>query len=527
MAASLQKSAESFKRMMEAGKESGSINQFLMDAQEHMSAWWELIRSTGSALNTLFTSGADEGLTLLTMLTGVVDKWNEWMQSVQGQASLDQFFADSISIMQAFTPILTGLRDMFSNLITEESIARFAELSSSIGVVLPVLGQLFSLLGQTGVINAAASLLAMLATAIEPMVPILSVIAGLIESTFGRLLTAIQPVIDILSTTLIGVFEAIAPSLDTFLVAFADGFAMVMEAVGPLIAALGPLLEAILPALFQALTPIIAVVAEVASAIATALVPIIEAVTPLMGSLIPLLVSLFVAFNPVLRVVTVLGPVLAAVAEPLGKLIAGVINFIAPALRFAFVVGEWIVKFLTVGKVIGTVIGWFGKKGSAIGQVAGVVGTKIGEMVTKFRGFGDRVRDIVMAIPNFFRSAMDSALGIVRGITDSMKGLFNNTIGRLPGMPKFAAGGITTGPSIVGEAGPEMVIPLTRSLPQIDPSVRAIAAMLRGQYDYKTASSTTTGPSKIVNANITVESPAANPAVVAEQVVNRLVAIRS
>jgi phage-related protein len=491
-----------------------------------MSAWWTLIRSTGSALNTLFKSGADEGLTLLTMLTGVVDKWNEWMQSVQGQASLDQFFANSIAIMQAFVPILTGIRDMFSNLITEDSIARFAELSESIGTILPVLGSLFSLLGQTGIINAAASLLAMLATAIEPMVPILSVIAGLIESTFARLLTAIQPVIDILSTTLIGVFEAIAPSLDTFLVAFADGFAMVMEAVGPLIAALGPLLEAILPALFEALTPIITVVAEVASAIATALVPIIEALTPLMNTLIPLLVSLFVAFNPVLRVVMVLGPVLAAVAEPLGKLIAGIINFIAPALEFAFVIGEWIVKFLTVGKVIGSVLGWFSKIGSAIGEAAGVVGTRIGDMIAKFLGFRDKVRDIVMSIPRFFVDAMVKAWNTVKSYIDKIKNAFSSMWSTVKSkIPFFAAGGITTGPSIVGEAGPEMVIPLTRPISQIDPSVRAIAAMLRGQNSDQVITGGTTGPTKIVINEIKVYAPSADPEAVAAQVVNRSVAM--
>jgi hypothetical protein len=106
---------------------------------------------------------------------------------------------------------------------------------------------------------------------------------------------------------------------------------------------------------------------------------------------------------------------------------------------------------------------------------------------------------------------------------------------KFPSIPKsisnlagklFASGGIATTATraIVGEAGPEAVIPLTRPLSQVDPSVRAMAAMLRGQGGQGTSTSTQ-GPTKVVNNTIEVYSAASDPEAVAVQIVNRSVAM--
>jgi histone H3/H4 len=94
------------------------------------------------------------------------------------------------------------------------------------------------------------------------------------------------------------------------------------------------------------------------------------------------------------------------------------------------------------------------------------------------------------------------------------------------GKNKKAAGGLVFAPTraIIGEAGPEAIIPLTRPLSQVDPSVRAMAALLRGQQKPKVgmAATATIGPSMTNNFNIT--SQAEDPRAVAAQVVNRLAA---
>jgi hypothetical protein len=87
----------------------------------------------------------------------------------------------------------------------------------------------------------------------------------------------------------------------------------------------------------------------------------------------------------------------------------------------------------------------------------------------------------------------------------------------------FGSGGLVTTPqrALIGEAGMEAVIPLSRPLSQIDPSVRSMAALLRGKADYATGTNGSAG--RVVNASITVNTPATDPVAVAQQVMNRAV----
>src|ERR1019366_8353865 len=58
----------------------------------------------------------------------------------------------------------------------------------------------------------------------------------------------------------------------------------------------------------------------------------------------------------------------------------------------------------------------------------------------------------------------------------SPSGFLTQVLRNAGGLPRFAEGGITTGPTIVGEAGPELVVPLP---PEID-AMRRQASVLRG-----------------------------------------------
>jgi hypothetical protein len=148
---------------------------------------------------------------------------------------------------------------------------------------------------------------------------------------------------------------------------------------------------------------------------------------------------------------------------------------------------------------------------------------KAGEWFNRLKKDGGSAMDALKAKIQPIIDAFNRVKGAVQGVIDKIKGI------KFPSMPSwlpgFAAGGITMGPSIVGEAGPEMVIPLTRPLSQVDPSVRAIAAMLRGQSSDQVIMGGSTSPTKIVNNEIKVYAPSADPEAVAAQVVNRSVAM--
>jgi len=103
-------------------------------------------------------------------------------------------------------------------------------------------------------------------------------------------------------------------------------------------------------------------------------------------------------------------------------------------------------------------------------------------------------------------------------ITDPRNGdVIASAAGAVAGL---ARGSITHGPMLswIGEAGPEAVVPLNRSLSQVDPSVRALSAFAQG-LDIPGK------PSKEKpTMNVTIVTPTKDPAAVAAEVFARVVA---
>jgi hypothetical protein len=87
--------------------------------------------------------------------------------------------------------------------------------------------------------------------------------------------------------------------------------------------------------------------------------------------------------------------------------------------------------------------------------------------------------------------------------------------------PKTAVGGIFTNAQtrLIGEAGPEAVVPLARNLSMVDPSVRWLSAIAQGKSD---CLATPTGKSVSAD-NWTIVSQSRDPETVAAEVFNRLV----
>jgi hypothetical protein len=108
--------------------------------------------------------------------------------------------------------------------------------------------------------------------------------------------------------------------------------------------------------------------------------------------------------------------------------------------------------------------------------------------------------------------------GVFGGNTESIMGsLFGDAV-------RMAAGGIANsttrlGNRIIGESGAEAVVPLSRPLGQVDPSVRMLSAIAQGKVDlgYR-------GPQVEANG-WTIVTPTEDPGAVAQEALNRLVAM--
>ena len=111
----------------------------------------------------------------------------------------------------------------------------------------------------------------------------------------------------------------------------------------------------------------------------------------------------------------------------------------------------------------------------------------------------------------------DVTVDIVPNFTGRLAG----SMGRELGSWGSAAGALALGPQLhlIGEAGPEAIVPLARPLNQVDPAVRALSAIAQGLAPPPVPQ---TGMRPI---ELTVVTPTEDPFAVANEVVNRLVAV--
>lgn len=110
---------------------------------------------------------------------------------------------------------------------------------------------------------------------------------------------------------------------------------------------------------------------------------------------------------------------------------------------------------------------------SAITGISGIVSSGFsaisGVAIGIFNGMKDRILGVFNGIKSGIKSVLNVGVDLVNGFVGKINGVIRTAnkvpgvdIGKISSVPKFARGGIATRPSIFGEAGPEMAIPLRR-----------------------------------------------------------------
>lgn len=318
----------------------------------------------------------------------------------------------------------------------------------------------------------------------------LALAADNIKESFGAQLL---PVFAELAEGLIPVFDEISTVAGETMAELAPILMDIVEAIPSLVSSLVPLIpiigevagiffelvEMILPYVVQFLEMLLPVIADLMPVIgdlmSTALVPImeiffllIEALMPIVEALLPVLADMIVLLAPI--VVTLVEALMPLVMELL-PLFIGAIEFLTPILE---VIAE------IIGVLLVTAIGWF------VEAIAGVTET-IGIFSTFFEDTFGGVKEFFYGIINSMIAAFESFVnGAIRGV-NSIIGAINSLSWEIPdwvpdfggkrfgfNIPKLgeitlprialADGGIVTGPinALIGEAGPEAVIPLDR-----------------------------------------------------------------
>ena len=221
-------------------------------------------------------------------------------------------------------------------------------------------------------------------------------------------------------------------------------------------------------------------------------------VKPLMASIGPLIKDISTGLMAVLRpIMQILGPMLQAFIEgftPIFTPIKEVFSSMSELMTEIFGKGEGLGDvFKVIGKVLGGLMTTVFVPMKAVVNFM-VQGIKslidiVGGFVDIFQGnFGEGMKKIAQGVIGFILRPFQFLIDIATGTLNAVIAGLNNIPGvelspvefnladTVTGLLPMAKGGITTGPTkaLVGEAGPEAVIPLREFYAKIDELIQAV-----------------------------------------------------
>lgn len=167
-----------------------------------------------------------------------------------------------------------------------------------------------------------------------------------------------------------------------------------------------------------------------------------------------------------------------------------------------------------------------GVKGKIQGYISGVAGIVSGALSgVSGQGAADRIVSAFQSVKDRVRSALSGLSGVVNTAIAGAQGAVAGGVAKIKATAR-AAGTVTSGPefALIGEAGPEAVVPLNRPLSQVDPSVRALSAIAQGKFPAASAAGGTGKQITIAEGAIIVQAPNSDSEQVASAVLDRMVA---
>lgn len=491
MSAAFGDAAAELAAWVEEGLRTGEITAMVEAWAESLEVVFDLMGNVTKALSTLFMTGQETGNSILTTISDLFYVWNEWMQSVEGQTALQDWFAQGEEIFNALLPLVAAVGTAISDLVTPEAVAQLLTFIESLTAFMPILSDVLGLFSDLNVVGIFAALLDAVREALEPVMPQLSALATEIGEALVAAIVALTPLLVILIENIVDMLPVIEPLIPAF-----------VELIETLVEGLAPILEELSP-----------IIQDLAAIIADDLETKLDALMPVLE----ILVDLFVIIAQ--YVLAILGPAvegLAAIFRNVGRRIDSFRTGVLEPLR----------NF--IGRLADRISTW--RQGlSRAGDAARNLGQRIQQwLINKFRRGVEIVNQIKDAFSTF-RSTVSSAVNSIVGALGRISWptppswLTNGINGVMPRF--FARGGVVAGPTraVIGEAGPEMVVPLARPLSQVDPAVRDVAAYAQGKTPAFASGGMAGGGVNIAPGAIQVVSPYANPALVAEEVLDDLV----
>lgn len=486
MAGQFRQWAENLATAATAARESGALTDFFVNATVSLDLLLDLLGPLASALGTVFMTGQDEGNSLLNILGNLATAFDDWASSIAGQETLNAFFEQGLVIMQALLPLIGAVGTALGVLVTPQLIEQVVSFIGGLTAFVPILGQVLGLISQLNILGIVSALLTAIGDALTPVMPQLQELATVLGQA---LITAIQ------------------------------GLSPLMGAIVQVVASLIPVVVALLPVVAD-------LIAELGGELAKVLIDLAPVILDVANELIPLIPIIADALIPIIQSLAVnLGPIIQLMGLILPPILAAVVAGVSPMIKvFTALAQEVLPKVNSIVQGVTDIFRAFKPVidvvTEAIRGFTGPIDTFIQKMQsgsTFAEALSAAVKDAAKWVEDSFRK-IKSAISNIKWPTPP-SWLTNG----IAGVGKFfATGGVVNGPTraVIGEAGPEMVVPLARPLSQVDPAVRDVAAFAQGKSPMMASGGVAGGGNNIAAGAITVVTPYANPELVAEAVLD-------
>jgi TP901 family phage tail tape measure protein len=328
-------------------------------------------------------------------------------------------------------------------------------------------------------------------------------IGGPIVDVLLNLMTSLEPVLDTLGTMMVDAFTSLTPAIDRLLY-FLPGL---LDAFAPLIPIIGLIAESVMDVVTIALPPLITLFEKlmpIVQVLIESLLPVFVNLFDLMVPVIEELANLFadvliIAFEFLLPILMDLIEALMPLAEDLFPVLTDIIKQLAPIIitmleAFMPLINIILPIIIKQIEIMTPMLVWMAEIfGKILVYAVEVLAGWIGFLGERFADFGTLFVDVFTNVQKFFAGIVNAMIGLfegfINGVIDGINWLIRkiNTIKiNVPQTPfnqaftmgfdfrelerisipriQLAEGGIVTKATraLIGEAGPEAVIPLDK-----------------------------------------------------------------
>lgn len=519
---------ENFRGWAASAEGQSSIKRWMEDAWKSASDLWGILQEVGKALFTILDFGnQDAGGTMLEKIKSKLVEFNDWLKSPSNRQTIKQWFEDGLEVAGDLKDIIGDIFKALKELDTPEgrdNFKKMLELAKSLSTV--VIGIAKGLAVVSEIIKAVTG----------PWVPSQGSGTdtkkdkipdwakrptddpwGLGQPSFGKFGVIIKMTPENVAVDNEGILAKLTkpffdsgPRISKILSGLGPQVSLSVGGLGAMIAAAMTSVPTLMAQPFvSGNVGVSGVLTGLGSLIPLLLGGIPGTISAILSPVVTSMAQPFLSGNTqVSSTLLALSPVIFGLLSPVGGTIAALLSPVASSMRGPFESGKTGVSS-ALAQVTGAVITGLSPVGAAVSRaLSGVAGALSGPFEAGWRAISAILSRINAAVS----SAVSAAARIARIASSAPK--------------PFAKGGTVYGPTsaLIGEAGPEAVVPLNRPLSLVDPSVRWLSAIAQGKTSFASGGIAGGRSLVIMPGAIVVQAPNADPGLVAEAVLDRFAA---